>query len=333
MNEEIARGEVIIFASPGLETKIEVKMKGETVWLSQAQMAELFDKDIRTINEHIQNVYEESELEKNRTIRKFRIVRFEGKRQVNREIEHYNLDVIISVGYRVKSMRGTQFRIWANRILKEYLIQGYSINEKLLGEEREKFQELQKMIDFINKKKNFDLLAGQEKELISLINEFANSFAILNKYDKGDLVLLSKKKSVFVLDYDKAKMVIGEFRQNLEAKGQAHSLFSSEIGEKFKGILGAIYQTYGGDDLYVSVEEKAANLLYLIIKDHPFSDGNKRIGSLLFVYFLQQNDYLYKTNGEKKINDNTLVAMALLVAVGDPKEKDTMVKLITNLLS
>jgi prophage maintenance system killer protein len=332
MSEEIMRGEVVIYTTPEGESKIEVKLEDETVWISQAQMAEIFGKDVRTVNEHIQNVYKEGELQKDSTIRNFRIVRNEGERKVSREIEHYSLDVIISVGYRVKSLNGTQFRIWANGVLKNYLVKGYAINDSLLIQERQKFTELRKVIDFINKKKDFELLDGRQKELIEIINEFAASFSILSQYDEGKIELVHKKKPTFELTYDAARKLIDQFRIKTLAKGEGGSLLASEIDDKFKGIIGSIYQTYGGEDLYASLEEKAANILYLVIKDHPFSDGNKRIGSLLFVYYLDKNGYLYKETGEKRISQNALVAIALLVAVSDPRDKEVMIKIVTNLL-
>lgn len=332
MNQEKNRGTIIIYKTPEGESKIEVKMDGDTVWLSQLQMSELFKKDVRTINEHILNLFEEKELSKDSTIRNFRIVRTEGKRKVSRDIEYYNLDVIISIGYRVKSIQGTQFRIWANQILKSYLTQGYAINKQLLEEQNAKLKDIQSAIKFINDKKDSEILTGQSGELISLIQEFANSFSILHEYDEEKLKLNENGQAKFILNYTEAKNIIADFRTKLAEKGEAGSLMGSEIENKFKGVIGSLYQTFDGIDLYTSLEEKAANLLYLTIKDHPFSDGNKRIGSFLFIYFLSQNNYLYKASGEKKINDNALVALALLVAVSDPRDKEIMIKIISNLL-
>lgn len=329
MNSEKSRGEIIIYQTPEGENKIEVKMEEETVWLSQKKMAELFEIGIPTTNEHIKNIFSTHELEENSVIRKFRITADDGKEY---DTKHYNLDVIIALGYRVNSIRATQFRIWANQILKDYLTQGYAINKKLLEEQNEKLKDIQTAISFINSKKEFEILSGQSNELIALIKEFANSFSILHEYDEENLKLNENGKAEFVLDYADAKNIIASFREKLAERGEVGSLMGSEIESKFQGVIGSLYQTYDTNDLYPSLEEKAANLLYLTIKDHPFSDGNKRIGSFLFIYFLNKNNYLYKKTGEKKINDNALVALALLVAVSDPKDKEIMIKIISNLL-
>lgn len=329
--EQKPKGEIAIYTAGG-EAQLEVRLQEDTVWLTQAQMAELFDKDVRTISEHIKNVYDEKELERTSTIRKFRIVRIEGNRRVARALEHYNLDVIISVGYRIKSQRGTQFRIWANRILKDYLIKGYAVNEKSLLEQAQKLKELQQTISFIQNKAARPELEGQAEELLKLIDEYSQSLTLLYQYDEGKLTLSKGRKPGFALTYEECQKLIGELSVKLADKGEAGGLFGQEYGSKFNGTIAAIYQTFDGEDLYPSIEEKAANLLYLTIKDHPFADGNKRIGSLLFIYFLEQNNALFKESGERKISDTALVALALLVATSDPKEKDVMIKIITNLL-
>lgn len=295
-------------------------------------MAGLFDKSLPTINEHIKNVYKEKELSRGSTIRKSRIVQFEGGRQVERLVEFYNLDVIISVGYRVKSNRGTQFRIWATKVLKEHLITGYTINQKRLLEQKDKLLELQRAIKIIQEKSQDVLLEGQTQELLSIIADYSNSLSLLNQYDEGKLALIKSKKAKFVLTYSDCQRVVAEIKRKILARKEAGELFGVEASQKFQAVVGALYQTFGGKELYSSLEEKAANLLYLTIKDHPFVDGNKRIASILFIYFLECNDFLRKANSEKKINDNALTALALLIAISEAKEKETIIKIITNLL-
>ncbi len=327
-----SKGEIIIYQTPQKEVKLEVRLEKETVWLTQKQMALLFDKGIPTINEHIKNVYKEGELDRNSTIRNFRIVQTEGGRQVERDTEFYNLDVIISVGYRVKSHRGTQFRIWATKTLKEHLIKGYTINEKRLLEAREKFKELQTAITFLQEKSQKELLSGQATEILNLLSSYAKTLTLLEEYDKGKLKTIKGEKAKFVLQYEECQRVIKEIKKELIAKKEVSNLFGNETGKEFEGIIKNLYQFFSGKELYKTIEEKAAHLLYFTIKDHYFTDGNKRIASFLFVYFLDKNNYLYRKNGERKINDNTLVALALLIAESNPKEKDTLIKIIINLI-
>ena len=331
-NLEPNKGNIVIYTAKDGKTELEVKFKEETIWLNQAQMAKLFDKDVRTVSEHIQNIYLEKELKRTSTIRKFRIVQTEGGRQIRRPTDFYNLDVIISVGYRVKSKRGTQFRIWANRVIKDFLVQGYAINQKRLLEQTAKLRELQQTISFIQDKSAQPLLQDQAQELLKLINEYSQSLTLLYQYDEGTVALPKGKTPGFVLKYTDCQKLINQLRDELIDKGEASSLFGQETDAKFEGIIAAIYQTFGRKELYSSIEVKAANLLYLTIKDHPFSDGNKRIGSLLFIFFLERNRSLLKQSGERKISDTTLVALALLIVVSDPKEKDVLIKIVTNLL-
>jgi death-on-curing family protein len=325
-------GEIIMYTAENGQAEVEVKLSDDTIWLSQTQIAKLLGKDIRTINEHIQNIYLEKELNKdNSTIREFRIVQNEGNRQVTRTVDHFSLDVIISVGYRVKSLEGTRFRIWANKVLKNYLINGYVVNERLLAEHTEKIKELQEVVGFINDKKKFIELSGQAEQLLELINGYSQSLSILKQYDEEKLEIKSKKKPEYELNYADCHIFIERIREKLGEKQEASELFGQERGEQFKGILGALYQTFDGKNLYSTVEEKAANLLYLIIKDHPFSDGNKRIGSLLFIFFLDRNKFLFE-DSRRKINDSTLAVLALLIATSNPREKETMIKIVSNLL-
>lgn len=328
-NSSFQKGEIVIYESKE-GPRLEVRLREDTVWLTQKQMAELLDKDVRTINEHIKNIFSEGELNESLVIRKFRITANDGK---NYETNFYNLDVIISVGYRVKSIRGTQFRIWATNTLKEHLVKGYTLNETRLLQYKNSFQDLQETIALLQEKSKHDLLAGQEQEILSLISSYSKTLTLLEQYDKEKLILAKKAKEKYVLKYVAARKLIDEIKKSLIAKNEASNLFGQESGDNFKAILKNIYQTFDNKELYSSMEEKAAHLLYLIIKDHPFVDGNKRIASFLFVYYLDKNNYLHKMNGEKKINDNALTALALLIAVSDPKEKDKFIRLTTNLLA
>jgi len=330
MNEE-KRGEIAIYGAGS--KKVEVRVKGETIWLNQKQMAELFDVNVPAVNKHLNNIFDDGELEKKSTVSKMEIVRNEGARQIRRNIEHYNLDAIISVGYRVNSKKATAFRVWSTKTLKKYLLDGYVVNQNLLMRYREKLSEAQKTLTMITEKAGFDLLKGHETELFDLISEYAKSWKILEAYDDDKLTIKKTHKQVkFEISYDGALEMMGEMRDQLFRLRVNVSFFGQENGKKLQGITGAINQTFDGTDLYPSVEEKAANLLYLVIKDHPFADGNKRIGSMLFIYFLENNSFLYDSNGERKISNNTLIALALLVATSDPKEKDNIVKLIINLI-
>jgi death-on-curing family protein len=332
MKQKFKTGKIVIYKSKE-GPKLKVRLEEETVWLTQKQMALLFDKSVSTINEHIRNIYKEGELKEESTIRKFRIVQNEGGRRVERDIDFYNLDVIISVGYRVKSFNGTQFRIWATKILKEHLIKGYTINEKRLLQSKNHLQELQNTILFLQEKSKHKLLSGQEQEILGLLANYSKTLTLLEEYDKEKLSMIKKTKDKFVLKYENAIKVIQEIKKDLIVKGEASDLFGQENDKKFQAILGSIYQTFDKKELYPSLEEKAAHLLYFIVKDHPFIDGNKRIASFLFVYLLDKNDFLYRKNGEKKINDNALTALTLLIAVSSLKEKDKLIKIITNLVA
>ncbi|QIR74956.1 virulence RhuM family protein [Sulfurospirillum diekertiae] len=321
---------VILYTDDLGHVSLEVSLENETVWLSQKQMAELFDKNVKTINEHIGNMFKEGELEQNSVIRNFRITASDGK---NYDVAHYNLDVIISVGYRVKSKRGTQFRIWASNVLKQYLIKGYALNHQRMN--AQSLSELTATMELVRKSiETKELSSNEAKGLLDIINNYAKTWALLQGYDSDALYALQGTLNQrFILDYDEAKNAIFELKKDLMAKDDATELFGNEKAGEFKGALLNIYQTFGGVDLLPSVEEKAANLLYYVIKDHAFSDGNKRIGSFLFILFLHKNGIAYKANGEPKINDNALVSLALLVAASEPSQKELMVKLITNLLS
>jgi prophage maintenance system killer protein len=332
MRNDIGKGRIVIYKTPEGKTDIEVKLEKETIWLNLNQIAKLFERDKSVVSRHLSSIFKESELDKVATVAKIATVQMEGDRSISREIEYYNLDVIISVGYRVNSKRATEFRIWATQLLKNYLVQGYAINQKRLQEQQEKFKELQQTLNFLKEKGPALELKTQAGELLSIISQYANSLSLLFQYDEGIIPTYKTKKPGFALSYETSKQLIDELRLNLSEKGEATHLFGKEINHQFEGIINAIYQTFDAKDLYESIEEKVANLLYLAIKDHPFIDGNKRIGSLLFIYFLKKNNFLWKENGERKITDTTLVALSLLIAISSPKEKDIMVNIITNLL-
>ncbi|MEK9168433.1 MAG: virulence protein RhuM/Fic/DOC family protein [Patescibacteria group bacterium] len=323
------RGEIVIYKTAKNEVRLDVRLEAETVWLTQKQMAFLFDKDIRTVNEHAKNIFIEGELKEKSVIRNFRITASDGKKY---DTNFYNLDVIISIGYRIKSRRGTQFRIWATKTLKNHLIKGYTINEKRLLEARGKFRELQTTIAFLREKSKKELLRGQEGEILGLLANYAKTLTLLEEYDKGKLKDEKGARTKFILTYENCLRVVGDLKKELIIKKEAGDLFGALRDNSFEGIIKGLYQSFGGKELYSSIEDKASHILYLIIKDHPFSDGNKRSGAFLFVYFLDKTNYLHRENGEKKINDNALTALALLIAESDPKEKEVMIKIIKNLI-
>ncbi|MFN3872297.1 MAG: RhuM family protein [Ignavibacterium sp.] len=326
--QEFKAGEIIIYRSPQ-GPEIQVKLDKDSVWLDAHLIAKLFDVNRPAIVKHINNIYKTGELDKKTTCSILEQVAADGK---VRKMNLYNLDMIISVGYRVNSKRATQFRIWATKTLREHLVKGYTINEKQLLQSRNQLKELQNTIDFLKEKTKHELLAGQEKEILDLLSSYSKTLTLLEQYDKEKLAVAKKAKGKFILTYEESRKVIDGLKEDLMKKREAGNLFGQENGDKFKALLGNLYQTFGKKELYPSLEEKAAHLLYFVIKDHPFVDGNKRIGSFLFVYFLDKNNYLYKNSGEKKINDNALTALSLLIAISDPQEKDKLIKIVTNLL-
>ena len=311
-------------------TQVEVRFENDTVWLSQAQMAILFGKDIRTINEHITNIFDDEELEKESTIRKFRIVRQEGKRQVNREIEHYDLDMIISVGYRVKSKQGISFRRWATARLKEYLTQGYTINQKRL---QQNAHELEQALALIQKTANSsELTLESGRGLVDIVSRYTHTFLWLQQYDEGLLTEPQTQQGGTLPTYAEACSALAELKSQLMTKGEASDLFGRERDNGLSAILGNLDQSVFGEPAYPSIEAKAAHLLYFVVKNHPFSDGNKRSGAFLFVDFLHRNGRLFDHNGHPVINDTGLAALTLLVAESDPKQKETLIRLIMHML-
>ncbi len=331
---DIKNSDVVIFKPKDGHTEFQVVLDGDhdTVWATEQQIMELFGKARRTIGEHIKNIYNEGELDKESTWREFRQVQKEGTREVSRKIAVYNLDVIISVGYRVKSQVGIEFRKWATQKLKEYLLKGYSINQKLLQTELQKVETLQHEINQL-KEELFQTQQTLTDGLLSIITHYSKSFELLDKYDKDELSSENLNKDViYVINYDDVKNAIQQLKSDLITKKEASHLFGNEKDDSFQGILGSISQTVFGELAYPTIEEQAVQLLYSIIKGHPFSDGNKRIGSFIFVWFLEQNNHHLNKNGKRKINDNTLVTIALAVAQSLPEQRETIQKLVMNLI-
>ena len=323
--------EVKIFQADDGKTEIEVKLEKETVWLSQRQMAELFEKDTDTIGLHLRNIYKSDELYEEATTEEYSVVQKEGNRKVRRKVKFYNLDAIISVGYRVNSKRGIQFRIWATQILKEYLIKGYALNQKILNQQNQQLIELKNTVKLLGNVLSYKKLSNDESTgLLKLISDYAYALDILDQYDYQSLKIdHTSGKEHFRLDYDEAIYQI----QKIKKEYGYNALFGNEKDKSFKSSLAAIYQTFEGVDLYPSIEEKAANLLYFVTKNHSFTDGNKRIAALLFLYFLEKNGILFDDFGNKRIADNALVALTLMIAVSKPEEKNTIVKVIVNLIN
>ena len=310
---------IIIYQPHADQPAVDVRLEGETVWLSQRQMAELFDVDVRTISEHLSNVFSSGELEKEATIRKFRIVRHEGTRNVTRSVEHYNLDAIISVGYRVKSATATQFRIWATKRLREYLVQGYSINQQRL-------EQLGQIVEVMARADNH-LVAGTGE----VLSAYIPSLQTLRDYDEGTFSASESTGNapVWQLTHADAQAIIARARSEFSQD----RLFGLENGDKLKSVVATIYQSFAGQDLYKTTEQKAANLLYLMVKDHPLVDGNKRSAAALFIEFLSRNNLLFSADGTPLVSNNALAAMTLMVAMSNPQEKDLMVALVERLIS
>jgi prophage maintenance system killer protein len=324
-------GEIIIYQAPDGQTSIDVKLEDETVWLTQSQMQQLFQQTKQNMSLHIKNIFNEKELDREATVKESLTVQKEGKRTVKRKIEYYSLDVIISVGYRVKSQNGTQFRIWANKVLKNYLIKGYSINEKRLKEQGEQLESLKQAVKLLgNVIETQPLNSDEATGLLKILTDYTYALDVLDRYDHQVLEIgATTKEELFQINYPEAMKAIDGLRD----KFGGSTLFGNEKDESFQGSLAAIYQTFGGEFVYPSIEEKAANLLYFVIKNHSFSDGNKRIAAFLFVWFLEKNGILYKKDGSRKIADNALVALTLMIAESKPDEKDIMVKVVVNLIN
>ena len=314
---------IVIYQTKDGKTSIDVKLENDTVWLSANQMAALFERDEKTIRKHINNVFSENELEKKNNTH---FLRVDGVKQ---PVAFYSLDVIISVGYRVKSQRGTQFRIWANKVLKEYLVKGYVVN-KVLTEQR--YTELKQLVTVLGRtvKAQEALTSEDALNLVEVVSDYTYALDTLDKYDYQQLAVEQTTNEVkFHATYEGAMQAIEELKE----KFGGSQWFAHEKDDSFKSSIGQIYQTFGGQDLYPSVEEKAAMLLYLVTKNHSFSDGNKRIAATLFLWFMAGNGILYNPDGSKRIADNTLVALTLMIAESRTEEKDVMVKVVVNLIN
>ena len=316
--------QIIIYRADG-KVEIKTQFKGESIWLTQKQIAELFNIDRTVVSRHLNNIYKEAELNKKATSAKIAQVQNEGKRRVERNVDFFNLDAVISIGYRVNSKKATDFRIWATKTLRQYLVKGYSINS-------DRFVEIQSILRFITSKARQKELEGHEKELLDVINRYSSTWKILGEFDEDKIEIKKTKRTKWRLNHYYCRDMIDALKNDLLSKNMASSLFGQERTHSLEGIIGNLYQTFDKKELYDSIEEKAAHLLYFVIKDHPFSDGNKRIGSLLFLDYLDKNNFLLKQDSIVKISSKTIVALALLVAASDPKEKDSIIKLIINII-
>lgn len=316
-------GEIVLYQDEDGRSSLDVHLCDETVWLTQAQMVELFQRDQSVISRHLRNVFREGELQEKSNMQKMHIA------NSDKPVAFYNLDVIISVGYRVKSPRGTQFRIWATNVLKQHLIQGYTVNQRRLAEKG--LSEMEQAVALLSRTlQRHELVTDEGKAVLEVVSRYAKSWSLLLQYDEDRLELPRDRHGAGKsLDYLQARAAITALHSELAGRGEATDLFGREREHALQSILGNLDQTFAGQDLYPSVEEKAAHLLYFVIKDHPFSDGNKRIGSFLFLLFLRENHLLDRSG----INDNGLVALALLIAESDPKQKDLLIRLTMNLLA
>ena len=327
MNKDELDNKIVIYQTEDGKTQLDVKLENETVWLTQAQLVQLFDSSKANVSEHIKHIYEDGELAADSTVRKFRTVQTEGKRQVGRNVTYYNLDLIISLGYRVNTKRGIQFRQWATSVLKDYLIKGYAINQRIREENyRQMVQLVRSMARTV---KLQDLSKEVRNALLDVVVDYTFALDRLDDYDYQRLSIPeSSTEEKFHATYEGAMKVLAELREKFGGSG----LFANQKDDSFKSSIGQIYQTFGGQDLYPTVEEKAAMLLYLVTKNHSFSDGNKRIAATLFLWFMNENGILYDDMHNKRIDDATLVALTLLIAESRPEEKDTMIKVVVNLI-
>lgn len=313
------KNKIILYETKDKAVTLNVNIDGDTVWLNRNQLSELFDRDVKTIGKHINNALKEELSDDNSTVAKFATVQLEGEREVTRDIEYYNLDVIISVGYRVKSNRGAEFRKWANKVLKEYIIKGYAVNNK-------RMEQIGEVIRVMKRAEN----RLDAKQVLSVIEKFNTALDLLDAYDHQTMQKPKGNKTVYILDYDECRKVIDEMKFCADS-----SLFGNEKDDSFKGSIANIYQEYDGVEIYPSLEEKAANLLYFITKNHSFSDGNKRIAAAMFLYFLDKNGVLFldEFKTEKAISDQTLAALTIMIAESQPSEKEMMINVIMNCMT
>lgn len=318
-----SKDNIILYQTPDGAASLEVRLDHETVWITQKQMAELFQRERSVITKHLRNVFAENELDEKSNVQNMHFP------FSDRPVALYSLEVIISVGYRVKSQQGTRFRQWATRVLRDHIVKGYTLNEQRLREERAKLQEMQQTVTLLARTlTNQELVSETGRDVLRVITDYAYALNLLDRYDHGTLTIEEiTRQALHVIEYNEAMGIIAAM------KGEFAGLFGIEKDQGFKSALGAIYQTFGGEELYPSVEEKAANLLYFVVKNHAFIDGNKRIAAALFIYFLGMNAILYRTDGSKRLADNALVALTLLIAESRPDEKEAIVKVIVNLIN
>jgi prophage maintenance system killer protein len=330
---DLPRGEVVVYEAPDGEVRVDVRLERETVWLTQQQMAELFGRERSVVTKHVRNVFQEGELDPEATCAKFALVRSEGGRTVSREVDHYNLDVVISVGYRVKSLRGTQFRIWATRTLREHLLRGYTLNERRLAERG--IGEVEQAVGLLARTlTNRAMVTDEGRAVLQVVQQYTRTWRTLLAYDEKRLSEVPTRpvSPAAPLALTEARTAVGALREDLRARGESGSLFGHERGDALAALLGAIEQTFDGAPLYPSAQVRAAHLLYFVIKDHPFSDGNKRIGTLLFLEYLRRHGLLLRADGAPRLADNAMVALALLIAESEASQKELMIRLVLNLL-
>lgn len=329
MDKELQKGEIIIYTSEDGSISLDTKLENDTIWLTQKQMAELFNVKTPAINKHLNNIYNEGELDKNATVSILEIVQKEGNRDISRKIAFYNLDAVISVGYRVNSSRATQFRIWATNTLKEYLTKGYVINEKMLKAQQNKIQTLQSTVSLLTRSiQNQISTVDEAQDVANILDNFAKGLDLLDNFDHKTLDTkgVTQKEAVVISESEFLK-VIDKMKSEF-----ASDVFANPKDESFASSVNQIYQTFGGNDCYPTLEEKAAMLLYLITKNHSFSDGNKRIAASCFLYFLNKNNMLYKNN-LPIIDNGTLFALTLLIAESKPEEMEIMKQIVVSVLN
>lgn len=324
------RGEIVIYTASDGIIQTEVRLEAETLWLTQRKMADLFDRDSDTIGLHLKNIYAEGELEESATTEDFSVVQREGRRNVTRTLKHYNLDAILSVGYRVNSKQGTRFRIWANRVLKEHLVQGYTINQQRLKEQKENIQRLRQSIQMVERSLSENVQSINDvRNVFRILSEFSQGLDILDDYDHETLELKGKTNRAAVkIGPAEFLGVVREMRRDFDS-----DVFGRPKDSSFESSVQQIYQSFDGKELYPALEDKAAILLYLVVKNHSFVDGNKRIAAALFLYFLDKNGLLFRADGSRRISSEGLAALTLLIAVSKPEEKDTMVKVVITVLN
>jgi len=323
----IPRGEIVVYEAPDGEVRVEVRVERETVWLTQQQMAELFGRERSVVTKHIRNVFKEGELDEGSNVHFLHVA---GS---DKPVGSYSLDVVISVGYRVKSLRGTQFRIWATRTLREHLLRGYTLHKRRLAERG--LGEIEQAVGLLARTlTTHALVTGEGRDVLEVVQRYTRVWRLLLEYDEQRLAATPGRPGAprAPLSLDEARSAAASLRDDLLERDEAGALFGQERGDALSGIVGAIEQTFGGEPLYPSVQARAAHLLYFVIKDHPFSDGNKRIGTLLFLEYLRRNGLLMHPNGRPRLADNAMVALALLIAESEPSQKELMIRLALNLL-